>query len=457
MQKIALVFGPVAALVLGFSLALIGSRPEVAWTAAITLLCALWWITEPIPIPVTSLIPLALLPLLGILSPAEVGESYGNALILLLLGGFMLSTAMERSGVHRRLALNMVAMFGGGGRALVFGFMAAAAVLSMWISNTATTLMLLPIVLAVSEQTRDHRLQIALLLGIAYAGSVGGLGTPIGTPPNLIFMQVYADTTGQQISFTDWMRMTLPVVVLLVPLIGLWLTRGIGRAQKLQLPAPGAWQTVEVRTLAVFALTALAWVTRSEPFGGWSGWLGLETANDASVALLAVVVMFLVPDGRGSRLLDWDTARRIPWGILILFGSGIAIARAFANTGISTAIGAALSGLQHLPLFVVIGLICLTVTFLTEVTSNTATTALLMPILAAAATASGLDPRVLMVPAAMTASCAFMLPVATGPNAVVFSSNKVQIREMAREGFVLNLLGVAVVTLVSYVLFRGSV
>lgn len=453
MQKVALFLGPALAALAGWYLFQSGSAPGVAWTTAVTILCASWWIFEPIPIPATSLIPLAVFPLTGVLSAAEVGEAYGNPVILLLMGGFMLSTAMERCGVHRRIALNMVALFGGGGRALVFGFMAAAALLSMWISNTATTLMLLPIVLAVAEQSRDHRLQLALLLGIAYAGSVGGIGTPIGTPPNLIFMTVFSDTTGTQISFGGWMQMGLPVVVILVPLIALWLTRGLRGGEKLQLPIPGAWRPEEVRTLIVFAVTALAWITRSEPFGGWSALLGLPGANDASVALLAVVVMFLVPNARGGRLLNWDTASSIPWGILILFGSGIAIARAFANTGISASVGEALSALQHLPLIVMIGLICLSVTFLTEVTSNTATTALLMPILAAAAMSGGIDPRILMVPAAMTASCAFMLPVATGPNAVVFSSNRIQIREMAREGVVLNLLGVTVVTVVCYYLF----
>lgn len=454
MKKLALFAGPILAIAGGYYLYATGSDSAVAWTAGVTGLCAIWWIFEPIPIPATSLLPLALLPLVGVLTPAEVGEAYGNSLILLLMGGFMLSTAMERSGVHRRLALNMVNLFGGGGgRSLVFGFMAASAVLSMWISNTATTLMLLPIALAVIEQSRDHRLQLSLLLGIAYAGSVGGLGTPIGTPPNLIFMKVYAETTGIRLSFTDWMRWGLPVVFIMIPIIGLWLTRGLARGEVLKLPTPGQWRNAEIRTLLVFAITALAWITRSEPFGGWSGLFDIPWANDASVALLAVVVMFLVPNGSGEKLLDWNTASKIPWGILILFGAGIAIAKAFGNSGISAAIGAGLSGLQHLPILVMIGLICLTVTFLTEVTSNTATTALLMPILAATAVSTGLDPRLLMVPAAMTASCAFMLPVATGPNAVVFSSDRVLIREMAREGLILNLIGVVVVTLVCYFMF----
>ncbi|MBT8132246.1 MAG: SLC13 family permease, partial [Gammaproteobacteria bacterium] len=431
------------------------SDPAVSWTAAVTTLCAIWWIFEPIPIPATSLIPLAVLPLVGVLTPSEVGESYGNPLILLLMGGFILSTAMERSGVHRRIALNMVNLCGGGsGRSLVFGFMAASAILSMWISNTATTLMLLPIALAVTEQSKDHRLQLSLLLGIAYAGSVGGLGTPIGTPPNLIFMEVYAETTGIRLSFSEWMRWGLPITIIMVPLIGLWLTRGLGKGVPLELPKPGLWRPEEVRTLTVFAVTAFAWITRSEPFGGWSQLLNLPTANDASVALLAVVAMFLIPNGHGEKLLNWKTASKIPWGILILFGAGITIAKAFGNSGISVAIGEALADLRHLPVLLVIALVCLSVTFLTEVTSNTATTALLMPILAAASASAGIDPRLLMVPAAMTASCAFMLPVATGPNAVVFSSGRITIREMAREGFVLNLIGVTVVTCVGYFLFH---
>ena len=451
MRRIALALGPGVALLVAAMLWNNGLPATAVWTAAVTCLCAVWWIFEPIPIPATSLIPLAVFPLVGVLSPEQVGLSYGSPLILLLMGGFMLSTAMERSGAHRRLALGMVNLFGGGGgKRLVFGFMAAAATLSMWISNTATTLMLLPIVLAVLDKSTDRRLQIALLLGVAYAASVGGMGTPIGTPPNLIFMRVYSETTGVEPTFTQWMGWALPVVVLMVPLIGIWLTRGLKPQHDLTLPRVGPWRTEEVRTLAIFALTALAWVTRKEPVGGWSGLLGLESANDASVALIAVVMMFLVPNGKGEKLLDWDTASRIPWGVLILFGGGIAIAKAFDSSGISVALGNQLSGIQQLPLIVVIGLLCLTVTFLTEVTSNTATTALLMPILAAAAVSAHIDPKLLMVPAALTASCAFMLPVATGPNAVVFSSNRITIREMAREGVMLNFIGVGLVSAVGY-------
>lgn len=453
MKRTATVGGFIAALALGLGLAAAGQPPEVCWTAGVTLLCAVWWISEALPMAVTALVPFAIFPLVGVLTPAQVGQAYGSPLILLYLGGFMLSTAMAKSGAHRRLALGMVNIFGGAGdRGVVFGFMAAAALLSMWISNTATSLMLLPIALATLENVKDRRLKIGLLLGIAYACNVGGVGTPIGTPPNLIFMQVYQDTTGVALSFIDWMTWGLPVMVIFIPLIGLWITRGVSRSRTISLPEVGAWRPEEKRTLAVFALTALAWMTRSDPFGGWSGWLNLPQANDASVALLAVLCMFLLPSGSGGRLLNWETAINIPWGILILFAGGICIANAFVSSGISQIIGEALAGLSGLHPLLVLAVICLSVTFLTEITSNTATTALLMPILAAAAIGAGIDPRFLMVPAAMSASCAFMLPVATGPNAVIFSSGQVPIGAMVREGMILNFMGAAVLTAVCFVL-----
>ncbi len=426
---------------------------KACWTAAITVLCAAWWITEPIPIPATSLLPLALLPVFGVLTPADVGEAYGNPLVLLLMGGFILSTAMERSGAHRRVALTMVNLFGGNSsRRLVFGFMAASALLSMWISNTATTLMLLPVALAVIERSDDPNLPTPLLLGIAYASSVGGIGTPIGTPPNLVFREIYRQTTGVEVEFLTWMMWGIPVVVLFVPLIGVWLTRKLRHEGGVAMPSVGAWELDEKRVFMVFSLTALAWITRGEPFGGWSSLLGLPGANDASVALVAVVAMFLIPNGKGAKLLDWETASRIPWGMLILFGGGIAIAQAFVVSGLSGALGAMLSGIASWHIILMLGAICLVVTFLTEMTSNTATTALLMPILAAAAMAAGIEPALLMVPAAMSASCAFMLPVATAPNTIVFSTGRFATRVMASEGFALNLVGVVIISLVCFVM-----
>lgn len=448
---LTLFLGPVLATIIFFTLAAVGWETSACWTAAITTICAVWWIFEPIPIPATSLIPIAALPMLGILTPSEVGASYGSPLVLLLMGGFILSTAMEKSGAHRRIALTMVNLFGGqSSRRLVFGFMAASAVLSMWISNTATTLMLLPVALAIIERSEDKHLATPLLLGIAYAASVGGIGTPIGTPPNLVFREIYEQTTGVEIGFLTWMSWGVPVVILFVPVIGLWLTRRLNYRGQIDMPQIGKWQLEEKRVFIVFAITALAWVTRSQPFGGWKTWLDIPGANDASVALLAVVVMFLVPNGKGGRLLDWETAAKIPWGMLILFGGGIAIAKAFVVSGLSAALGDLLAGVANWPLLLMIAVICLTITFLTEITSNTATTTLMMPILAAAALAAELDPLLFMVPAAMSASCAFMLPVATAPNTIVFSTGRFRTSLMAREGFVLNLSGTVVISLVCY-------
>ncbi|MBT3831407.1 MAG: SLC13/DASS family transporter [Gammaproteobacteria bacterium] len=450
---IGLTLGPLLAAVAFFTLQGFGWQATACWTAAITVICAVWWIFEPIPIPATSLIPLATLPIIGVLTPAQVGESYGSPLVLLLMGGFILSTAMEKSGAHRRVALGMVNLFGGNSsRRLVFGFMAAAAVLSMWISNTATTLMLLPVALAVIERSDDDNLAIPLLLGIAYAASVGGIGTPIGTPPNLVFREIYQQNTGIEIGFLTWMSWGVPVVLIFVPIIALWLTRRLNHQGHIDMPKVGAWQTEERRVFIVFAFTALAWITRSQPFGGWKTWLDVPGANDASVALLAVVAMFLIPNGKGSRLLDWETAGRIPWGMLILFGGGIAIAKAFVVSGMSAALGSALAGIAGWPMLAMMAVICLCITFLTEMTSNTATTTLMMPILAAGAIAAGIAPEALMVPAAMSASCAFMLPVATAPNTIVFSTGRFTTRLMAREGLVLNFVGVILISVMCYLL-----
>jgi sodium-dependent dicarboxylate transporter 2/3/5 len=453
MQTWALWLGPLAGLALAALISASGYNTDMAIVAGIAVVCILWWVFEPVPIPVTSLLPLALLPLLGVLTPAETGQAYGSPLILLLLGGFLLSKAMEHSGAHRRLALTMVRMFGAhSGRRLVLGFMVAAAVLSMWISNTATTLMLLPVALAVLDAVEDkERVAVPLLLGVAYAASVGGMGTPIGTPPNLIFMQVYKETTGNSISFTQWMLWALPVVVIMVPAMAFMLTRNLHGTLRVALPEVGQWRTDERRVMMVFALTALAWITRSEPFGGWKTWLGVPWANDASVALLAVVLMFVVPNGKGGRLLNWEKASSIPWGVLLLFAGGICLAKGFVNSGLSAVMGEALASLSDMPLYVLILLICLAVTFMTETTSNTASTTLLMPILAAAGLAAGIPPEVIMVPAAMSASCAFMLPVATAPNTVVYSSGLITTSRMAREGFTLNLLGAGVISAVCYI------
>jgi sodium-dependent dicarboxylate transporter 2/3/5 len=432
-----------------------GMPPAACRTAAITLLCAMLWITEALPIPVTALIALALLPALGVLTPEQVGQSYGRPTVLLVLGGFVLSASMVTSGAHRRVAIGMVNLIGGrSSKRVVFGFMCAAALLSMWISNAATSLMLLPVALAVLEKADDPKLGTPLLLGLAYAATIGGLGTPIGTPANLVFIENYENVTGTSVSFPQWMAWGLPVALVLLPLCFLWISRQLTHSVPIELPPTGTWTPAEKRVLTVFAVTALAWITRENPGGGWSNLIGVPAINDASIALLAAISLFIIPDGTGGRLLDWEAAGRIPWGILLLLGSGFAIATAFTESGLSAILGDALTGLSVLPILLMIGGLCLVVTFLTELTSNTATTALLMPVLAAAATATSLDPIVLMLPAALTASCAFMLPTATTPNTVVFSAGQFPIRRMAAEGFVLNLVGVVVVTVASYLLFN---
>lgn len=455
-RRASLWFAPLLAIAAGGLAFAQGAPPLLAATLAVTVWCALWWMFEPVAAPVTALLPLALFPLMGVLDAKQVAQSYGNELILLLGGGFMLSRALERSGAHRRLALGMVRAFGGrSGRSLLYGFTAAAGLVSMWISNTATTLMLLPVALAILETYPDRRLHAPLILAIAYGASIGGLGTPIGTPPNLVFMQVYEQTTGTRYGFVDWMQVGVPLLAIFLPLMGWWLGRNLRGTPPAQLPHPGAWTAHERRVLIVFALTALAWITRTEPFGGWSRYLALPGANDASVALLAVVALCLIPSGRarGERLLDWETAERVPWGALVLFGGGIALATAFQSTGLSDALAQRLVGLSTLPIPLLLFGIVASVVLLSEIASNTATAVLLMPILAATAKAVGADPALFMFPAVLAASVGFMLPVATAPNAIAYGSGHVSGRDMLREGFVLDLIGIVVLSAVCYVAF----
>lgn len=453
-KTLLLALGPALAALMAAGLLLLDLPAPMVWTAAITTLVACYWITEALPIPATSLIPFFAFPLLGILDHQQAAASLGNHVIVLLMGAFMLSKALEKSSVHRRFAFYMVSLTGANSaRRLVLGFMLTAAFLSMWISNTATTLMLLPIALAVIQHVECKRLAAALLLGIAYAASLGGVGTPIGTPPNIIFLSVYNQLEGKDISFLQWMQFGLPIVLLAIPLMALWLTRGLGQLKGLSLPPVGPWQSQERRVLWVFGAVALAWIFR--PY--WTEMFGLRGIGDSSIALAGVVAMFLVPGGDGKgRLLDWSTANDIPWGMLLLFAGGICIAKAFEASGLSHAMGQGLGALATLPLFVLILCLCLLVSFLTEITSNTATATLLMPILATAGVAAGVDPKLLMIPAAISASCAFMLPVATAPNAIVYSTDKLSIRTMAREGAMLNVMVAVVVTVVIYLVLADG-
>lgn len=452
-RQLFIPLGPLLAVCFYYFLLALGMENQASIAASITLLTVIWWVTEALPIPATSLVPFALLPLFGVVDHKTVASALGSHVILLLMGAFMLSKAIERSGAHERLAVYMVRLVGvDSGRRMVLGFMIASAFLSMWISNTATTLIMLPIALAILKHIDNQKLKVALILGIAYAANVGGVGTPIGTPPNVIFMGIYEEQTGIEFGFLEWMKIGVPIVIFAVPIMGFWLTRNVKLEQELHLPELGAWRSEETRTLWVFGLTALAWITRSEPFDGWSGIFGVEIAGDSTIALLAVVIMFIVPNGKGSRLLDWDSAKTIPWGMLLLFAGGIALAKGFVASGLSGLLGQWLASFSNLPLVIMILTICLVVTYLTEITSNTATATLLMPILAAAAIASGYDPKVLMVPAAICASCAFMLPVATAPNAIAYGTGEITIQDMVREGVILSFIIACLVGITCYLL-----
>ncbi|WP_407705096.1 SLC13 family permease [Thalassotalea agarivorans] len=446
-----IVVAPVVALFSYFLFTQLGLAHQPAAAAAVAVLTVIWWVTEALPIPATSIVPFALLPMLGVVDHKTVASAFGSHVILLLMGAFMLSKALEKSGVHERLAVYMVKLVGThSAKRLVLGFMLAAGILSMWISNTATTLIMLPIAMAILAHIDNERLKVALVLGIAYAASVGGIGTPIGTPPNVIFMGIYEEFTGQEFGFFEWMKIGVPVVLITLPIMALWLTRGLSLKQEITLPTQGHWRSEEKRTLIIFGITAIAWVTRSAPFGGWAELLDVPIAGDSTVALLAVVVMFMVPNGKGGRVLDWHTAKDIPWGMLLLFAGGIALAKGFTASGLSQLMGEWLVALDALPIFLMLAVLCLCVTYLTEITSNTATATLLMPILAAAAIAIDVNPALLMVPAAMCASSAFMLPVATAPNAIAYGSGLINIKQMVKEGAMLSFIVSLLIATINY-------
>ena len=448
-----IIIAVLAAIASFFVASFLGASYPVGITLAITLLTAVIWITEAIPIPVASLIPFVGFPVAGVLSHKQAASALGSHVIILLMGAFMLAKAIEKSGVHERFALMMIKFTGGNsGFKILLAFMATAAVLSMWISNTATTLALLPVAVAVLSHTDNARFKLVLLLGLAYAASLGGVGTLIGTPPNVIFASVYEEFAKQEYGFLRFMQTSVPIVIVAVPLMALWLSRGIKLEKDITFPDVGIWRSQEVRTLCVFVLVALLWVFRSEPFGGWSGLFGLTQIGDSTIALFGVILMFLVPTSKGSeeKLLDWKTASDIPWGMLLLFAGGICIAKAFVASGLSQVLGEALSGITSLPIFVVMLLIALSVSFLTEITSNTATATLFMPILASAAMSNNIAIELIMIPAVISCSCAFCLPVATAPNSIVFASGQVTIKQMAHEGVVLNVIVAFVVATMCY-------
>lgn len=463
-QKIGLLLGP-GLFVLLLSLPLPeGLSAQAMGVVAVTLLMATFWISEAIPIPATALFPIALFPLLGVMPTAKVTLSYGNHLIFLFMGGFLIAMAIERWQLHKRIALHTVNLVGVSPNRVILGFMIATAFLSCWISNTATAMLMVTIGMAVLNQMADSEagrdltqtsFGVALMLGIAYAASIGGVATLIGTPPNAILAGVVEKQYGYTIGFAEWMLFAMPLSIVMLILTWFYLTRIAFRNNAPELPggkavireqlsALGTMSKQERRVLAVFLFVVAAWL-----FRGLLPFDALKDVTDSAVAILGAILLFVIPADlkKGEFLLDWKTAVNIPWDIIILFGGGFALAAGFSASGLTEWIGSQLSLLQGTNSIVLIAVVVVMVIFLTEVTSNTATASLLLPVMAGFAMAANEPALSLMAAVALAASFAFMLPVATPPNAIVFSSRQVTIPQMARAGIWLNLVGTVLITI----------
>ena len=439
-----------------------GMAPEGLRVAAITVLMAVWWITEAIPIPATALLPIVLFPVLGVLSGSDVTRAYGNHLIYLFLGGFLIAVTMEKWNLHHRIALHTIHVVGVTPQRIVLGFMLATAFLSMWISNTAATMMMVTIAMAVLKEV-EHEIKhepgqflfgAALMLSIGYAASIGGVATLIGTPPNAIFAGVIEKTYGVSVSFVGWMGFALPLSLVMLAITWFYLTRIMFRSEVASLPGGrqliqeqlkqlGPMSRQEKQVAAVFSTVALLWVLR-----GLYQPVELNMVKDSTIAIAGALLLFLIPVNlkKGEFLLDWKTAVTIPWDIIVLFGGGFALAQGFNESGLTYWLAEQLSILQGVDTVLVIAAVVLLVVFLTEVTSNTATASLLLPVMGALATAIDMHPFGLMVAVVVAASFAFMLPVATPPNAIVFGSRYVTIPQMVSAGIWLNLLGAVLIT-----------
>ena len=481
MQRIGLALGPVLFIVINL-LDLEPGNPALTRMAAVAALMAIWWITEAIPLFATALLPLILYPLLGIERGGATAPIYFNSTIVLFLGGFMIALTMEKWNLHRRIALKIIRMIGGGPSRIVLGFMVAAAFLSMWVSNTATAIMMVPIGLAIIlEMEKDygeedtHSFSVCVMLGIAYACSIGGIATLVGTPPNLSLARIFEITfpDAPPLVFGQWLVMALPISVVMLVIAWLLITKVFFRVPEHitvdqavveeQVKALGPVAYEEKAVLVVFGLTAFLWVFRlplqlgSITIPGWSQLLPYPgLIDDGTVAIAMASLLFLIPtrtpDASAPTLAGRDIIPRLPWNIVLLFGGGFALAYGFQVTGLSILIGNGFAGLAGVPPFVLILTVCLSIMFLTELTSNTATTEMILPILASVAVATNVHPLLLMIPATLSASCAFMMPVATPPNAIVFGSDRVRIPEMAKIGLFLNLVGALVITITFMVL-----
>ena len=481
-QQVGLILGPALFLIVILLFDFDPEKPIVTRMAAVAILMAVWWITDAIPLFATALLPMVLYPLLGILKGKAVAPIYINSTIFLFMGGFMIALTMEKWQLHRRIALFIIRLIGGGPSRIILGFMAAAAFLSMWISNTATAIMMVPIGLAIVlqmeakfDEEKTHKFTVALMLGIAYACSVGGVATLVGTPPNLSFARIFEITfpKATPIAFGTWFTMALPLSIVMLLTIWLILTKIFFR-----VPADvtvdraivdqeyddlGPMRFEEKAVLVVFLLTAFLWVFRKSlnlGFVSIPGWSQLipypKLIDDGTVALTMALILFLIPtrsqDAETATIMGPDVIKNIPWNIVILFGGGFAMAKGFQVTGLSTLIGNQFAGLAGMSPILMTAIICTGLTFLTELTSNTATTEMILPILASVAFAMKANPLLLMIPATLSASCAFMMPVATPPNAIVFGSGRIKIAEMAKVGVFINLIGVVIITAIFFIL-----
>lgn len=440
-----------------------GLAPEAWRTAAVAVLMASWWITEAIPIAATALLPIVLFPVLNIISIGASTAPYANPLIFLFMGGFVIAVAMERWDLHRRIALNIVRYVGVKPSSIIIGFIIASAFLSMWVSNTATALMMLPIALSVlrlienEDADEKFNFEIVLVLSIAYACNIGGMATLIGTPPNALLAGFMSENYGLEIGFAQWMMVGIPLVLVSLPLMYLVLTKIVYpiKIDKLpggkelidrQLAGLGSISNPEKKVAFVFVGAAVLWITRpllSEIIPGLS---------DAGIAIGAAVSLFLIPVNikKGEFVLSWTDTKELPWGVLILFGGGLSLAAAISDTGLAAWIGEGVGALNTWPILLLVALILAMIIFLTEITSNTATTAAFLPILASVAIGLGQNPLLLAIPAALGASCAFMLPVATPPNAIVYGSGKITIPEMSKAGFWLNLMFIILLSMCAF-------
>ena len=455
-----LILGPLIAIVL-LLMPVPESMPPAAWRmVAITLWMVIWWITEAVPIPSTALLPLVLMPLLSVQEMKPTASNYAHPLIFLFLGGFLLAAAMQRAGLHRRVALHIVTAVGTTPSRIVLGFMLATAFLSMWISNTATTIMMFAVGLSVidliKEKTEDRYMVknfgVALMLAIAYSASIGGVGTLIGTPPNALLASFLQSNYDIEISFAGWMLLGVPIVLVMLPLTWLILTRVLFPAKNIAIDDPkgvvekqlnelGAMSRAERLVGIVFLGAATAWILRT-PLVKLTG----LPIDDSIIAMTAALLLFAIPVSlrRGEFALDWSAARNLPWGILLLFGGGLALAGGFSATGLAEWIGQSVTSLEASTLLLVF-IVIIAIVYLTEITSNTASTATFLPILGAVAVGLSLAPVVLAVPVALGASMAFMMPVATPPNAIVFAYEDMTLADMVRAGLVLNIIAIGIV------------